>query len=193
MGACRSLPAQARRRREMAAVAVPQEIKPREARRGLRYVIALLQAFGGAYGLYVVLRLVSGPDHEGLFASSTTVALLLLVSALYVLSLLAGVALWLRPSAGVGLSIVNQLTQLIELEVPRLTYRFVSGAVFLVRVMVGTEGEKIQFGSSFSFELLTSGFLIFFGKPGTTVSISVNLLALAILVWLWRYRRARAG
>ena len=147
-------------------------------------LLALMQVVGGLIGLYAVLGAVTG---EGV--PSTAVSVVYGVAALlFVVSILAGVFLLLRPALGVMLSLINQVFQLVQFAVGGFLFQYISGFYLAVGFKTGEAG----FSFSADFLLFDSDFHIGapdLGAPAPGVQVFVNLLALLFLFWLLRQRR----
>lgn len=154
---------------------------------GLRYVVALIEIWGGLAGLWGLARDLGT---TGLSIPGALLPGVLLIGIALAASVVAGVALWHDRRLGYALSVPVQLVQVVWFVLPALTFRVAASGWMLADVLVRQtpEGGTVL---AWQFDLIHRGAYALSLAPREETSVALNLVALAILVWLGLRLRKR--
>lgn len=153
---------------------------------GLRYVVALIEIWGGLNGLWGLIH-----DLAQTYALLPTALLpgVAIIALTLVASVVAGVALWHDRRLGYALSIPVQLAQVVWFVGSALSFRVAASGWMLADVVLRQAGEVLSVG--WQLDLIHRGAYALSLAPREETTFAVNLIALAILVWCVLRLRAR--
>lgn len=141
-------------------------------------IISVYQILGGLAGVAViffsifpVLAKQSGHPHIGFLYFITILFLLL-----FIVSIVAGIFLWMNKSCGYLLSFIVQLLQIPHIMVSYLIYIFIAG--FSLAPYIASKG----FGMTF---YLGGRFLFYVGQVIPGFQVGINLVALFLAIWIF--------
>ena len=148
----------------------------------IRKVIAIIELFGGVMGLFIIIPLVA--VIANLLASDVSLSIktidtviFVFATCLYILSIIAGVALWKKSKNGMQLSLFVQGFQIPGFIVPHVSYFFVSGLAIVV---------SSNLHSNFFVTFYLSRFNIYLTPGATNFVLGLNIIALVAFINLWR-------
>lgn len=143
-----------------------------------RRLISGLEIIGGGFGLFILAKQLPG------FRVDVYVLVLAPVAiGVFLMSLVAGVLLWLDHRAGRMASIIVQAIQLPKLVSPVLIFMFSFALDFYPYVQVAGGDPKV--GVDFK---LSPFYNLYLNRPGTPVAFGVSIPAIAFLIVLLRYK-----
>ncbi len=138
----------------------------------VRRAVAATEVFGGILGLVLVVfswrQSAPGSTDQVIFG---------LFAIPYILSVLAGVALWNAHRKGVILSLVVQSLQAFQVTTEVFSYIFISGLQLTVGYGEGRIQVKTYVGSLAEFMLSIS----------SPTFLGINLVPIAVMIWLVRW------
>jgi hypothetical protein len=146
-------------------------------------LIAILEITGGLSGIvFVVLELVAAPLNR------QTLMVGLIILAVYLLSLIAGVALWLGRPFGRDASIMIQAIQIPKVTSQVLIFVFSFGFDAYVYGILTNNAQSV-FGIEFKFLAFHQLFVSVLDAPA---GFGISIPGCAFLVMLLRYKPKRA-
>lgn len=148
-------------------------------RDGVRYVVALIEVWGGLNGLWGLIR-----DIGRTYAQLPAILLpgVAIIGLVCIASVIAGVALWHDRRYGYALSVPVQLAQVVWFVSPALTFRVAASGWMLADLFVRQAGVTTVFG--WQLDLIHRGGYALSLAPREEITVALNLVALAILGWL---------
>ena len=141
-------------------------------------IISVVEIVGGVSGLYVAAR--EGLAHPQ--GGAVTILILLVFAGINLLSIYAGVALWLGRSSGRIASIIVQALQLPKIFSPVVIYVISIG--FDVWFQFLTRGQSYALG--FELRVLSSVQFVF-NAQGAPLGCGISLVSCVFLAMLLRY------
>lgn len=144
-------------------------------------IIAVLEIVGGIAGILLVVWILAMTPFNPL-----SLLILPIVVGIYVLSLVAGIALWRGRKYGRTASIVVQCIQIPKLISPQIIFMFSFGVDVWVYFFRSPELFKIGFESRFG---AFNQFFVY--APGAPYGLGISVTGLIILVLLITYKPNR--
>jgi len=150
----------------------------------LNKLIAIIEIVGGAIGLFIIVPVIWGITSllsSGTFSLAIAGSILIFVLGicLYILSVIAGVALWRNSRKGVTLSLIVQAVQIPSLVISGFIYSFISGLAMYLYL-------DFQSGVWINFNI--SMFRIYLSSSNNGFVLGINVIALLAFIYLWKLR-----
>ena len=144
-------------------------------------IISVLEVIGGVFGIgFVIWWLMAAPTN------AFTVILVPIPMSIYVLSLVAGVALWRGSSFGRKASIVVQAIQVPKIVSPPIIFMFSFGFDLWVHILFANGFSNL----GFEFRFLAFN-QFFINVQDGSFGLGVSLTAIVFLTMLLRHKPAR--
>jgi hypothetical protein len=145
-------------------------------------IISVLEIVGGMSGIgFVIWWLMATPFN------ALTLILAPIPISIYILSLVAGVALWRGNSFGRIASIVVQAIQLLKIVSPLTIFMFSFGFDLWVQILLTRESSKL----GFEFRFL-SFFQFYYNVQDAPFGLGVSITACIFLAVLFRHKLGRS-
>lgn len=146
--------------------------------KALRRLIAGLELIGGTCGLVLLAKQL--PTFR---VDIYVIILVPIATGMYLMSLVAGVLLWLDHRAGRMASIIAQAIQLPKLVSPVLIFMFSFGFDFYPYIVVARGVSSVE--ADFK---LFAFYNLYLNRPGMPVSFGISIPAAVFLIMLLRYK-----
>jgi hypothetical protein len=143
-----------------------------------RRLISGIEVIGGVFGLFILAN-----QFPSFRLDLHVVMLAPIATAVFLLSVVAGVLLWREHPAGRAASIVVQAIQLPKLVSPLLIFLFSFGFDFYPYVQVAGGDPKV--GVDFK---LAPFYNLYLNTPGTPIAIGISIPAIVFLIVLFGYK-----
>ena len=145
-------------------------------------IISVLEIVGGMAGIGLVIWALLATPFNAL-----TLIIAPIPISIYILSLVAGVALWRDNSFGCKASIIVQAIQLPKIVSPLIIFTFSFGFDIWVHILLTREFSKL----GFEFRPLADN-EFFFNVPDAPFGLGVSITACIFLAMLRRHKPGRA-
>ena len=145
-------------------------------------IISVLEIVGGVDGIGLMIWVLLATPFNAL-----TLIIAPIPISIYILSLVAGVALWRDNSFGRKASIVVQAIQLPKIVSPLIIFTFSFGFDIWVQILLTRESSKL----GFEFRLLADNEFVF-NVPDAPLGLGVSITACIFLAMLLRHKPGKA-